>query len=147
MPFEEFGEDLDDCTDDEVERMCQCLCVHDLHHDWLNTIIVFDDVGNSGLFKNKDSYFNNRLKLCRDDNAIYFLTIHGITQMSPSVKQNTATVHVYKGLSNERLAVIHRQLNIPLDWKQFKESYHKMASRGARYMVVDNIAGDEPKIE
>jgi hypothetical protein len=75
------------------------------------------------------------------------LLIHGIGQLSPQIKQNTATVHVFKGLSNERLAVIHRQLTIPLDWKDFKQAYHNMASQGGRYMMVDNLLGDEPKIE
>jgi hypothetical protein len=145
--FDEFEEDISDISDDDVAQMLEVLGVPDLRHDWLNTIIVFDDAGFSGLFKNNDSYFNNRLKLCRDDNAVYFITIHGITQLSPSIKQNCATVHVFKGLSNERLAVAHRQLNVPLDWRTFKEAYHSIAQRGCRCMVVDNISGDDPKIE
>jgi hypothetical protein len=114
----------------------------------LNTIIIFDDVGNSGLFKNPDSYFNNRLKLCRDDNVIYYLTIHGITQLSPSIKANTAVVYVFKGLSKERLGVIYRQLNLALDFGAFKGAYWMLGQTArARCLVVDNIVGDEPTVE
>jgi hypothetical protein len=143
----DFNEDITGITDDYMAQMLDVLGVPDLRHDWLNTLIVFDDAGFSGLFKNNDSYFNNRLKLCRDDNAVYFITIHGITQLYPYIKQNTATVHVFKGLSNERLAIVHRQLNIPLEWRQFKEAYRSIGKRGCRFMIFDNISGVEPKIE
>jgi hypothetical protein len=147
-PLEQFDEDLSDATDDEAGNMLKVLAIKDLHFDWLNTIVAFDDTGNSGLFRNPDSYFNNRLKLCRDDNACYFLVVHGITQLTPSIKQNTATVFIFKGLSNERLGIIWRQLNISLDWSQFKGCYYAIAhTAGARFMVVDNISGADPKIE
>jgi hypothetical protein len=143
-----MDEDLEDADDEEIARMFEALGVEDFHHDWLNTIIVFDDTGFSGLFRNPDSFFNNRLKLCRDDNAIYFLTVHGITQLSPSIKQNTATVFVFKGLSLERLSVIWRQLNIGLDWQEMKGVYWALGhTQGARYICVDNILGSEPTIE
>jgi hypothetical protein len=32
--------------------MLQVLSIQDLRHDWLNTIVVFDDSGSSGLFRN-----------------------------------------------------------------------------------------------
>jgi hypothetical protein len=148
QPLDQLEEDLRDATDQEVQHMFEVLAVQNLKHDWLNTIICFDDSGNSGLFKNPDSYFNNRLKLCRDDNAIYFLTIHGIVQLSPSIKQNAATIFVFKGLSSERLRVIWRQMNIPLDWSEFKGAYRAISyTQGARMMVVDNITGLDPKIE
>jgi hypothetical protein len=146
--LEQFDEDLTDASDEEVVKMMQRLAIQDLRQDWLNTIIVFDDVGNSGLFRKPDSYFNNRLKLCRDDNSIYFLTIHGITQMSPPVKQNAAVVFVFKGLSKERLGIIWRQLNISLDWQQMQGVYYAIShTNGARYIVIDNISGENPHIE
>jgi hypothetical protein len=147
-PLAQLEEDLRDATDQEVQRMFEVLAVPDLKNDWLNTIICFDDSGNSGLFRNADSYFNNRLKLCRGDNPIYFLTIHGIVQLSPSIKQNAATIFVFRGLSSERLSVILRQMNIPLDWNEFKGAYRAISyTQGARMMVVDNITGLDPKIE
>jgi hypothetical protein len=68
--------------------------------------------------------------------------------MSPSMKQNTAVVYVFRGLSNERLGVIWRQLNISLDWQEFKGAYRAIScTRGARYLCVDNILGSNPTIE
>jgi hypothetical protein len=147
-PLEELDEDLEDATDEEVEKMHDVLGIEDLSHDWLNTIVALDDCGNSGLFRKPDSYFNNRLKLCRDDNAIYLLSIHGITQLSPSIKQNTATVFVFRGLSDERLCVIRRQLNVPLEWEEFRSAYRKMMNtQGKRMLIMDNIAGTTPDVE
>jgi hypothetical protein len=144
-----YDRDIMSLSDEDVEGALDMLGLADFRtYDWLNTIIMFDDVGNSQQFKNPDSYFNNRLKLCRDDNVIYYLTIHGITQLSPSIKANTAVVYVFKGLSQERLGVIYRQLNLPIEFGIFKGQYSLLGKiAGARCLVVDNIAGDDPSVE
>jgi hypothetical protein len=69
-----------------IPTMFKVLNIKDFRIDWLNTIIIFDDASSSGLFKKPDSFFNNRLRLCRDDNVIYFITIHGINLLSPSLR-------------------------------------------------------------
>jgi hypothetical protein len=145
--FKHSGEPVDpaefeELTDEIVDEAAETLAVDDFRLPWLNTIIIFDDVGNSGLFKNPDSYFNNRLKLCRDDNAIYFLTIHGITQLSPSIKENTLIVYAFKGLSPNRLDVIFRQMNILMDLGEFRGIYNNMMKMGQRYFCCDNNTGN-----
>jgi hypothetical protein len=93
---------------ENVEDLYNNLFIKDFSNEWLNTLILFDDVGNSQLFKNKDSYFNNLMKTCRDINCIFYLTIHGITQLSPQIKENCAVIYITKGLSRDGLAIIHR---------------------------------------
>jgi hypothetical protein len=136
--MEEFGS----ISDEMVQGMFQMLpkSLFD-RHDWLNTIVIFDDVGNSGLFKKPDSYFNNRLKLCRDDNAIYFLTIHGITQLSPSIKENTLIVYAFKGLTPNRLHIIYNQMNLPITLATFRGLYSGMIKSGKRFIWCDNSEG------
>jgi hypothetical protein len=125
-----------------IEAMFERLNIRTLEPPWLNTLIVFDDVGASELFRKSDSYFNQRLKLCRDDNVIYFLTIHGLNQISASIKQNCAMVWIFKGLSRERLTIVWRQCNIPLDWGEMRGAYQMIGkTKNARCMVVDNLTG------
>jgi nitrogen regulatory protein PII len=124
---------------ENVEELYENLFIPEFRTDWLNTLVLFDDVGNSGLFKNKDSYFNNLMKTCRDINCIFYLTIHGITQLSPQIKENTAVVYIAKGLSVERLSIIHRQVSCPIDFEDFKNAYKYLANSDNRFMIIDNI--------
>jgi hypothetical protein len=119
------------------------LNVQNMAHPWLNTIVLFDDASGSQLFKKVDSYLNHRLRLARDDNAIYFLTIHSITSISPLIKQNTAVVYVFAGLSTERQSIIHRQMNMPLDWAEFRGAYQIMSRMNGigHCIVCDNLTG------
>jgi hypothetical protein len=126
-----------------IQAMYDRLNITTLEHPWINTLIVFDDVGASELFKKPDSYFNQRLKLCRDDNVVYFLTIHGLTQISASIKSNTMVVWIFKGLSRERLTIVWRQCNLPLDWGEMRGAYQLIGkTKNARCMVVDNNTGE-----
>jgi hypothetical protein len=125
-----------------IQAMYDRLNIDNIERQWLNTLIVFDDVGASELFKKPDSYFNQRLKLCRDDNVIYFLTIHGLTQISASIKQNVMMVWIFKGLSRERLTIVWRQCNLPLDWGEMRGAYQTIGrTKGARSIIVDNNLG------
>jgi hypothetical protein len=125
-------------SQDTIDTMCEVLNIEGFELDWLNTIIICDDCGNSGLFKNPNSFLNTQLKLFRDSNAIHFLTIHGIGQLSASIRQNTAVVYVFRGLSNERLIHVWRQSNTPISWDEFKYRYQSL--RGdERVLVIDNL--------
>jgi hypothetical protein len=105
------------------------------------TICLFDDSGNSTLFKNKDSYFNQQLKICRDIGFIFFLAIHGTNQLSPSIKENTAAWMLGKGMSRERLSVIFRQINTSLDFQGLLREYVKLSALSdKRWLCIDNIA-------
>jgi hypothetical protein len=125
-----------------LRQLYDVLCIEDFSRPWLNTLILFDDGGNSGLFTKKDGYFNNVFKLLRDVNAIVYITIHGMTQLLPSIKENSAVVYIGKGLSPDRLAIIHYQTNNPVEYKSFVECYRSMNADPSKHvMIVDNIEG------
>jgi hypothetical protein len=136
IPIEDIPDHVEQC-----DTLTDMLHITDFERNWLNTIIILDDVGNSKLFHNPDSFFNNNLKLCRDQNIIWMLACHGITQISPSIKQNSAIVYFGKGLSPERLIHVRRQTNSDMDYDEFKTIYRRMNSNEqAHQLVVDNIA-------
>jgi hypothetical protein len=130
-------------TDEDVANALETLKLDSFRrYDWLNTIIIFDDVGNCGLFKKPESYFNTRLKLCRDDNAIYYMAIHGITQLNPSIKENTLVTYVFKGLNPSRLDVVFRQMNLAIDLRDFRNIYNSISEEGKRFFWCDNYTGE-----
>jgi hypothetical protein len=129
-------------TQDTVTQMFAVLNIKNFDADWLNTIVIFEDASSSGLFKKPDLFFNNRLRLCRDDNVIYFITIHGINLLSPSLRQNVAVTYVFRGLSAERLQHVYSQSNSPDDWRKFKSDYQNLGE-GERAIVIDNLTATQ----
>ena len=122
--------------------MLDVLNVSDLSLDWINTLVLFDDVGNSELFKKPDSYFNQQLKILRDNNCIFYLTLHGIGQISPSIKQNTAVVYAFKNLPHSRRRYVWFNTNIGLEYKEFMRLYDMLSKApDARYLCCDNLVG------
>jgi hypothetical protein len=136
IPIEQIPEHIDGC-----DTLMEILHINDFERNWLNSIIILDDVGNSKLFYNPDSFMNNNLKLCRDQNIIWMLACHGITQLSPAIKTNSAIVYFGKGLSPERLVHVRRQTNSDMEHDEFQDLYRRMNSDDrAHQLVIDNIA-------
>jgi hypothetical protein len=139
IDFDEIPEHIDN---EELKKMFEILCINDFSRPWLNTLLLFDDGGNSGLFARKDGYFNNIFKLLRDVNAIVWITIHGMTQLLPSIKENSAVVYIGKGLSHDRLSIVHHQTNNPIEYKEFVRCYQLMNRDPSKHvLVVDNVEG------
>jgi hypothetical protein len=108
----------------------------------LTTLVILEDAGNSSIFKNKDGYFNNLLKLLREIGAIVFICIHGFNQISAQLKENSAVFFIAKGLSDERVGLIHHQTNNGVEYKEFINAYHDMlAIPEASFLIVDCING------
>ena len=125
---------------DDVEALFQALHITDFSRLWLETVIILDDVGSSRLLRNLDSFINNRLKLTRDDNVIWFLGVHSLNDLSPTVKSNADVVAIGRGLTPERLDIIFRQLNVGVDAKEFAQIYYNLEKNGARFLTCDNRA-------
>jgi hypothetical protein len=127
---------------EEAEQLLEDLYLSDWSQPWLNTILAFSDCGNSKLWKNKDGYFMNLFKLCRDANATAYLLIHGFNQLPAPIKENCAVVWLSKMGSNERLAIVHRDSNNGVDYKEFKNKYAELKNSPYRFLVIDCIGGN-----
>jgi hypothetical protein len=126
---------------EEAEQLLEDLYLNDFSRPWLNTILAFSDCGNSKIWKNKDGYFMNLFKLCRDANATAYLLIHGFNQLPALIKENCAVIWISKNLSNDRLIIIHRESNNGVDYKEFKNKYISLRDTTHRFLIVDCIAG------
>jgi hypothetical protein len=140
-------DDFDTITEREIDHMLSTLHVKDLDREWLQTVVILDDVGGSKLFNNESSAFNNWLRLSRDINVIWFLNLHSLGQLPPSIRSNAAVVYASKTLSSERMAIVHRQANSGVDWQTFREAVERVKrDPKARWVVIDSI-GDRCHIE
>jgi hypothetical protein len=141
LPPEFRGVPADD-VDPLTHRMFEVLNIDDMSRVWLNTLVLLDDVGNSELFKRADSYFNQQLKILRDSNCIFYLTIHGIGQLSPSIKQNTAVVYAFSNLPHARRKYVFFNCNVSMEYGEFMRMYETLSrAPDARCMVCDNLGG------
>jgi hypothetical protein len=124
---------------ENLQVLYDTLYVTDFSRDWLQTMIIAEDSGDDKFLKNP--FINNCLKLCREQNITWHLTIHGFDQITPNIKQNAAVVSICKGLSDERLNIIyHRTNHGGMDRKQFLRMYNMMNQNdNANYLVIDNI--------
>jgi hypothetical protein len=124
---------------DNLQALYDVLYITDFSRDWLQTMIIAEDSGDDKFLKNP--FINNCLKLCREQNITWHLTIHGFDQITPNIKQNAAIVYICKGLSDERLNIIyHRTNHGGMERKQFLRMYSTMSqNEHANYMVIDNI--------
>jgi hypothetical protein len=135
-------EQQDTITEDELDHMLQILAVDNLDLEWLQTIVILDDVGGSDLFNKESTAFNNWLRLSRDINIIWFLALHGIGQLPPSIRSNAAVTYISKLNSLERFNIIYRTTNNSVDWETFKDGVRRLKqSQKYRWLVCDNIAG------
>jgi hypothetical protein len=126
---------------EQCDTLMDILHIVSFRRNWLNTIIIVDDFGNSNLIRNPDSYLNNCLKLCRAQNIMWYLCVHGMNQLLTSIKQNSAIVYVCRGLSLERLGIVHNQTNNGMTTQEFREKYQELNdNEHTSIMVMDNIA-------
>jgi hypothetical protein len=136
IPDDQISEHVED-----LNILMTALHIDSFERNWLNTVVIVDDCGNSSLLRNPDSYLNNCLKLCRAQNIMWYLCIHGMNQLLASVKQNSAIVYVCRGLSAERLGIVHYQTNNGMTIQEFRETYQDLNDDpDASILVIDNIA-------
>jgi hypothetical protein len=71
---------------------------------------------------------------------MWYLATQGMAQLSPSIRQNSTIIYIGRGLSNERLDIIHRQTNNGIDINDFRAAYQHAADSGKRFLVCENVA-------
>jgi hypothetical protein len=134
----ELPEHTQDC-----ERFMELLRITDFSRPWLDTIIILDDAGSAGILRRDDSPFNLWLNLCRDITCMFYLAIHGFGQVSPSIRQNCKIIVLARGLSHERLCIVHRQANVTCDYRAFIQAYDAMnRDPDAHYLIIDSETGE-----
>jgi hypothetical protein len=77
----------------------------------------------------------------RDDLCTYFIATHEISDLDARIKTKAKIIVLLKGIPRERLAIIRREISLPVSWDEFIGAYTDFSSSEARYLVIDNQAG------
>jgi hypothetical protein len=119
------------------DKVFDPLKINDFSQPFLDTIIIFDDVGSTGLFK-PGSYIATHMSIARDDLCTYFLATHETSDLDPKIKSKARTFVLLRGIPRQRLAIIRREIAIPITWEEFIDAYNQFLESGAHYMVMNN---------
>ena len=94
--------------------------------DFLHTLVLFDDISNSKLFSNEESFFSQAIKRCRHTNMSYFLLIQGWKGLKPHVKNEITSLFIFPCFNDQQLRYIYSQAASCLSWEDFYFLYKTM---------------------
>lgn len=148
------NDNLEDKIDDGQKRdMFDVLRVNDFHRSTLHTIVLFDDISNSKLFRDEGSYFSQLIRRCRHINTSFFLLIQGWKGLRPHVKNEITTLFIFPSFNTQQLNYIYSQSASNLSREEFKEMYAKICAIKSNnpnthpYMIIDVTNGGDTRVE
>ena len=120
--------------------------------DFLHTIVLFDDISNSKLFRDSGSYFSQLIKRCRHINFSFFLLIQGWRGLTPHVKNEITTLFIFPSFNKQQVSYIYSQSASNLSSKEFANMYLELTNTKQDepdrhpYMLVQVASGGQTKI-
>ena len=118
----------DKIDDDQKEDLFEFLHVNDFEKEFLHTIVLFDDISNSKLFRDSGSYFSQMIRRCRHTNISYFLLIQGFKGLPTHVKNEITTLFIFPCFNSQQISYIYTQSGSNLSRDEFKNMYAQLCS-------------------
>lgn len=138
-------EKLENKQEEEQQNdMLRSLHISDFTREQLHTIILFDDISNSKLFSNEESYFSQQIRRCRHTNISYFLLIQGWKGLKPHIKNEITTLMIFPCFNHQQLRYIYSQSSSNLTYEEFQHLYQQLYER--QYLIVQVSDGGETTI-
>lgn len=140
-------------TQSDINKLFDTLHINDFHHQYLHTLVLFDDISNSKLFSNETSYFSQLLRRCRHTNMTFFLLIQGWKGLKPHIKNEITTLMIFPCFNKQQLRYIYSQSASNLCFDDFYEKYEQIMSLKTEYpdshpyMVIQVVDGGETFIQ
>lgn len=138
----------DKIEEQQKQDLFDTLHINDFKYNYLHSIILFDDIANSVLFKKPDSYFSQFVKRLRHYNFIVFQLFQGWKNMYNHVKNEISSLIIFPFFNNQQLYHIYTQSSSNLPYDEFKKLYYKLNDykkfNQDKYvhLLVDTIAGE-----
>ena len=111
---------------ERIAQMKELLHVNSYIAEFLHTLVLFDDISNSKLFSNEESFFSQAIKRCRHTNMSYFLLIQGWKGLKPHVKNEITSLFIFPCFNDQQLRYIYSQAASNLSWEDFNYYYKLM---------------------
>ena len=139
--------------DDQKRDMFEQLSIENFDRPTLHTLVLFDDISNSKLFRDEGSYFSQLIRRCRHINFSFFLLIQGWRGLKPHIKNEISTLFIFPNFNRQQLSYIYSQSASNLSTREFQDMYQRMQSIKNNnpelhpYMIVDVVDGGNTWIE
>jgi hypothetical protein len=128
----------DEIEDEQRTKLLEVLHIPDLEQDkFLNTMVLFEDITNSSLFKNSSSYFNHLLTTLRHINCEFFMCIHFWKGIPASIKTGIVTLYAFPPFSRQQLSYIASQVT-SITYEELVYETKKMKHQ--QKLVVDTVS-------
>ena len=143
---------IDKIDDGQKQDMLDFLHIDSFDNEFLHTIVLFDDISNSKLFRDGATYFSQLIRRCRHVNMSFFLLIQNWRGLIPSVKNEITTLFIFPSFSVRQIQYIYSQSASNLSSKEFSNmylelsNYKKQNPESHAYMIVQVANGGETKI-
>ena len=125
---------------EQTTDMMKKLFIHDFSRQWLHTLLLFNDIAKSKLFKKAEGYFNQLIPICRHIQCSFFLNIQFWKGINPEIKANLTTAFIFGGFSKEQLQYILRQLTVSNCFYEVFDAYKCLQKY--QKLIVDNNTGE-----
>ena len=125
---------------EQLQEMMKKLFIHDFSRQWLHTVLLFNDIAKSKLFKKAEGYFNQLIPICRHIQCSFFLNIQFWKGINPEIKVNLTTAFIFGGFSKEQLQYILRQLSVAHSFYEVFGAYKSLEKY--QKLIVDNNTGE-----
>jgi hypothetical protein len=125
--------------DNQINELLDVLRIKDLKQPFLNTIIYFEDVANSDLFKKNTQYFPQLVARCRHNGLTLFFAVQFWKGLTTELKSNATTIYIFRDYSMQQLSYILHQTPLHHDMEQVHDAYRQL--NGHDKLVVDTVKG------
>lgn len=138
--------------DDQKADLFDTLHIEDFEKNFIHTILLFDDIANSILFKSESSYFSLFIKRLRHYNFVVYLLFQNWKGIKPFIKSEISCLYVFPGFNSRELSYIYSQSASSLSSDEFRNEYYRLNNikrynvSKYPYILVDVVDGGKTKI-
>jgi hypothetical protein len=126
----------DKLTEESRIEILKPLHVNDFSTKSLQTIVLLDDC--LRIFQKKNNKIVPLLYENRQPKNIYFLTLHDIFALPPSLKTNIHTIWIFGRYNEQKIKTAYHQLNLPISKDEFWNEYKTLGNQQAIIIYYDN---------
>ena len=128
----------DQIEEEQRDEMFDVLKIKDFTAPTLHTLILFDDVANNPLIKNR-GFFAEMLGVCRHIHCSFFLTIQFWKSITTEIKANVSTIYIFGLYSKQQLNVMLYQIPTHYSFDEIYEIYQQLQKHDC--LIVDVNTG------
>jgi hypothetical protein len=119
-----------------VNEILNPLHINDFKKKSLQTLVILDDC--IRIFGSKKNPIHQRLYENRQPKITYFLTLHDLFSIPPSLKTNLHTLWIFGGFNKQKINTVYPQLNVSIEREEFWKRYKGLSVHESIIIYYEN---------